>query len=60
MDCLAIGALAVLLVRLRCIVKNFRLCRRARGAAPAAHALDPRAAAGLLAHEFLSSMFTSS
>ena len=58
--CLAIGALAVLLVRLLINVNNFRLSRRARGAAPAAHALAPRAVARLLAHEFLSSMLTSS
>lgn len=58
--CLAIAALTVLLARLLINANNFRLSRRGRGATPAAHALDPRGAARLFAHEFLSSMLTSS
>ena len=58
--CLAIAAAAVLLVRLLINANNFRLSRRARSAAPALHALNPLGAARLFAHEFLSSMLTSS
>ena len=58
--CLAIGAAIVLLARLLINVNNFRLSRRAGGATPAGHALNPVTAIKLLAHEFLSSMLTSS
>ncbi|SEN99592.1 alpha/beta hydrolase fold [Duganella sp. CF517] len=58
--CLAVAAACVLLVRLLINVNNFRLSRRARGAAPAGHALNPVTAVKLVAHEFLSSMLASS
>nr|WP_315397946.1 alpha/beta fold hydrolase [uncultured Duganella sp.] len=58
--CVLSAAALVLLVRLLINVNNFRLSRRAGAAAPAEHALTPLSAARLLAHEFLSSMLTSS
>ena len=58
--CLAIAAAFVLLVRLLINANNFRLSRRARSATPAGHALNPFTAIKLFAHEFLSSMLTSS
>lgn len=58
--CVALAAAVVLLVRLLINVNNFRLSRRARGVAPDGHALTPRTAFTLIAHEFVSSMLTSS
>jgi triacylglycerol esterase/lipase EstA (alpha/beta hydrolase family) len=58
--CVALAAAIVLLVRLLINVNNFRLSRRARSVAPPAYALNPFTAARLVAHEFVSSMLTSS
>ena len=58
--CVAVAVAIVLLARLLINVNNFRLSWRARGVAPAGHALTPFTAARLIAHEFLSSMLTSS
>ena len=58
--CVAIAIAIVLLVRLLINVNNFRLSWRARSAAPADHALTPLTAIKLIAHEFVSSMLTSS
>ena len=58
--CVAVAVTIVLLARLLINVNNFRLSWRARGVAPACHALTPVTAARLIAHEFLSSMLTSS
>lgn len=58
--CVAIAAAIVLLVRLLINANNFRMSWRARSVAPAGHALTARRAASLFAHEFLSSMLTSS
>jgi triacylglycerol esterase/lipase EstA (alpha/beta hydrolase family) len=58
--CVAIAAAIVLLARLLINVNNFHLSWRARSVAPAGHALNPFTAAKLIAHEFVSSMVTSS
>jgi pimeloyl-ACP methyl ester carboxylesterase len=58
--CLSVAAAFVLLVRLLINANNFRMSRRARSIAPPDHALNPFTALKLFAHEFLSSMLTSS
>lgn len=58
--CVTIAAATALSVRLLINVNNFWLSWRARSVAPPGHALTPYTAARLIAHEFVSSMLTSS